>query len=60
MTPIARRTFIAGATAAAATLAAGPYVHAQKEGGTLRIVPPADLKVLDPIWTTGYITRNHG
>ena len=26
----------------------------------LRIVPHADLKNLDPIWTTAYITRNHG
>src|SRR5512144_845653 len=60
MTPISRRIFIAGAGAAAAALAAAPYVHAQKKGGTLRIVPHADLKVLDPIWTTGYITRNHG
>lgn len=25
----------------------------------LRIVPHADLKNLDPIWTTAYITRNH-
>jgi peptide/nickel transport system substrate-binding protein len=35
-------------------------VHAQKKGGTLRFVPHADLKILDPIWTTAYITRNHG
>ena len=27
---------------------------------TLRVVPHSDLKVLDPIWTTAYITRNHG
>jgi peptide/nickel transport system substrate-binding protein len=27
---------------------------------TLRIVPHSDLKVLDPIWTTAFITRNHG
>ena len=26
----------------------------------LRIVPHADLKNIDPIWTTAYITRNHG
>jgi peptide/nickel transport system substrate-binding protein len=31
-----------------------------KRGGTLRFIPHADLKVLDPIWTTAYITRNHG
>src|SRR6187455_538599 len=27
---------------------------------TLRLVAHSDLKVLDPIWTTAYITRNHG
>jgi peptide/nickel transport system substrate-binding protein len=26
----------------------------------LRVVPHADLKNLDPIWTTAYISRNHG
>ncbi len=31
-----------------------------KKGGTLKFVPHADLKVIDPIWTTAYITRNHG
>ncbi|GIX48622.1 MAG: ABC transporter substrate-binding protein [Candidatus Tectimicrobiota bacterium] len=29
-------------------------------GVTLRVIPHADLKNLDPIWTTAYITRNHG
>jgi peptide/nickel transport system substrate-binding protein len=46
------------ATAAAVT-AGSPAVHAQKRGGTMRFIPHADLKVLDPIWTTAYITRNH-
>ncbi|WGF87375.1 ABC transporter substrate-binding protein [Marinivivus vitaminiproducens] len=27
---------------------------------TLRVIPQADLKNIDPIWTTAYITRNHG
>src|SRR5437762_7386137 len=57
---LSRRTFLAGTAALAATTAAAPYVHAQKKGGTLRFVPHADLKILDPIWTTAYITRNHG
>jgi len=35
---------------------AGP-AHAQK---TLRAVMHSDLKILDPIWTTAYIVRNHG
>jgi peptide/nickel transport system substrate-binding protein len=26
----------------------------------LKVIPHADLKNLDPIWTTAYITRNHG
>ena len=26
----------------------------------LRVIPHADLKNLDPIWTTAYISRNHG
>lgn len=26
----------------------------------LRVAPHAELKVVDPIWTTAYITRNHG
>jgi peptide/nickel transport system substrate-binding protein len=27
---------------------------------TLRVVMHSDLKVIDPIWTTAYIVRNHG
>lgn len=26
----------------------------------LKVVPDSDLKILDPIWTTAYTTRNHG
>ncbi|SDN86044.1 peptide/nickel transport system substrate-binding protein [Lutimaribacter pacificus] len=26
----------------------------------MRVIPHADLKNLDPIWTTAYISRNHG
>lgn len=32
--------------------------HAQ--GKTLRIVPHANVTILDPIWTTAFVTRNHG
>jgi peptide/nickel transport system substrate-binding protein len=31
-----------------------------KKGGTLKFIPHADLKIIDPIWTTAYISRNHG
>ena len=27
---------------------------------TLKVVPHSGLKILDPIWTTAYISRNHG
>jgi hypothetical protein len=33
---------------------------AQKDQQTLRFVPHAELKVLDPVWTAAYITRNRG
>jgi peptide/nickel transport system substrate-binding protein len=60
MRRVSRRQFLAGATAAATTTAlAAPFIHAQKRGGTLRFVAQADLKILDPVWTTAYITRNH-
>ena len=47
---------LAGAAAIAAAAVAAP---AGAES-VLRIVPHADLKNLDPIWTTAYISRNHG
>src|ERR1051326_1144113 len=56
---VPRRTFLAGSIAAS-VLGRVPSARAQKRGGTLRFVPHADLKILDPIWTTAYITRNHG
>jgi len=31
-----------------------------QQGGTLKFVPYAALKILDPVWATAYITRNHG
>jgi len=57
---ISRRQVIRGATATAAVMTLGaPSVQAQKDLRTLRFVAEADLKVLDPVWTTAYITRNH-
>ena len=35
-------------------------VTTAQAGSVLKIVPHADLKNTDPIWTTAYITRNHG
>ena len=59
MAHINRRQLIGGAAAAAVTLNA-PSAHAQKGRQTLRFIAEADLKILDPVWTTAYITRNHG
>src|SRR5215470_11385054 len=42
---------------AATTVALVASAHA---GTTLRAVMHSDLKILDPIWTTAYIVRNHG
>ena len=49
----------AAVTVAAVPLGA-PSVHAQKGRRTLRFAAQADLKIVDPIWTTAYVTRNHG
>lgn len=51
-----RRWAMAVLTAAAAAGLSGSG-HAQT---TLRAVMHSDLKILDPIWTTAYIVRNHG
>src|SRR5499425_898464 len=50
-------TLLGGAAVGAAVLGA-PSVHAQNRQ-TLRFAAQADLKILDPVWTTAYITRNH-
>ena len=36
------------------------WVGAAQAQTTLRVVNHSDLKILDPIWTTAYIVRNHG
>jgi len=48
-----RKLVAAVLLAAAATLA-----HAQEK--VLRVVPHSNLSILDPIWTTAYMSRNHG
>src|SRR4051812_9026573 len=44
--------------AAVALLAAATGAAAQQK--VLKFIPQADLRILDPITTTAYITRNHG
>src|ERR1700745_1984962 len=51
-----RRSLFALAAAAILSGLSAP-ANAQK---TLRAVMHSDLKILDPIWTTAYIVRNHG
>ncbi len=48
--------FLVGALAFSALTTA----QSQDQTKTLRVVPQADLKILDPIWTTAFVTRNHG
>jgi 2,3,4,5-tetrahydropyridine-2,6-dicarboxylate N-succinyltransferase len=50
------RRFLLSAVAALATVSAVPIASAQ----TLKVVMHSDVKVLDPIWSGAYITRNHG
>jgi peptide/nickel transport system substrate-binding protein len=51
-----RRTFL---TASAAGLALPGVVRADKQR-VLKFIPQADLSIVDPIWTTAYVTHNHG
>ena len=52
-----RKTWVALALAVGAVLA---QPHAVAQESVLRIVPHSNLAVLDPIWTTAYMSRNHG
>jgi peptide/nickel transport system substrate-binding protein len=45
-------------TFAIAAVVAAPGALAQQK--VLKFIPQADLRILDPITTTAYITRNHG
>ncbi len=46
-------------TLAVAGMVVGSLGTAEAQG-TLKAVMHSDLKIVDPIWTTAYITRNHG
>ena len=57
---LTRREFgIAAGAAAFVGLGLGGRARAVNSK-TLRFIAQSDLRVLDPIWTTAYITRNHG
>jgi peptide/nickel transport system substrate-binding protein len=48
------------ASAALATLLAAPSIVRAAGTGLLRFIRRSDVTILDPIWTTAYVTRNHG
>ncbi len=50
------RTFLAASAAGLAM----PAVSRAQASRVLKFIPQADLTVLDPVWTTAYVTRNHG
>ena len=58
MCMLSRRAFL-GVLLLALTAMPGAAT-AQSGGKTIRFIAQADLRSLDPIWTTAYITRNHG
>ena len=53
-----RRRTLSQLAFVALTVGAGAGAFAQ--GTVLRVVPHSNLAVLDPIWTTAYMSRNHG
>ncbi len=56
-----RRSFVQGVASATAGLAlARPNIARAAGSKVLRFIPQGDLAVLDPVWTTAYVTRNHG
>lgn len=59
---LSRRAFAKTAASAAALAVMAPHIpaFAAADSKILRFIAQSDLRVLDPIWTTAYITRNHG
>ncbi|HKS90190.1 MAG TPA: ABC transporter substrate-binding protein [Stellaceae bacterium] len=56
----AKRAFGVAAGAAIAASVPRRRAYAASDNKTIRFIPQSDLHVLDPIWTTAYVTRNHG
>jgi peptide/nickel transport system substrate-binding protein len=56
-----RRNILSTAlTAASLAIAMLAPMAAHAQAKTLKVIPHANLTVLDPVWTTAFITRNHG
>jgi peptide/nickel transport system substrate-binding protein len=54
-----RTTFFASLFAAVVSWCAAP-LPLQAQTNVLRVTPQSNLQVLDPIWTSAFVTRNHG
>jgi peptide/nickel transport system substrate-binding protein len=57
--PMARRRDLLKAGVSAVAVLTAPYVARAEAVATLRHIPEADLAILDPVWTTANVTRNH-
>ncbi len=55
-----RRTLLRTGAAAGLIPLATPRIAAAAGTRELKFIPQSDLAILDPIWTTAYVTRNHG
>ncbi|HEY4043018.1 MAG TPA: ABC transporter substrate-binding protein [Rhodopila sp.] len=55
-----RRSLLRAGTAALAAGLARPAIVRAAGTRVLKFIPQADLAVLDPVWTTAYVTRHHG
>jgi peptide/nickel transport system substrate-binding protein len=53
-----RRVIQSGAAFVTAAALPAPAIAQNAGRNVLRVVPHANLTVIDPIWTTAYITRN--
>ncbi|MFY0099896.1 twin-arginine translocation signal domain-containing protein, partial [Acinetobacter baumannii] len=55
-----RRDFLKAAATAVSAGIAAPGIAWGQGNKTITVVPQSDLTLLDPVQTTGLVTRNHG
>jgi peptide/nickel transport system substrate-binding protein len=60
MFPISRRKFTIASTLSALALSVALSSQAFAAGKTITAVMHSDLRIIDPLFTTAYITRDHG
>ena len=56
---VTRRALVASSLAAPLAPLAGPALAQGTAARTLRFVPQTDVTVLDPLWSTAFVSRNH-